>query len=99
MPRSNGSIGSTIVGCWSPSATSRLPKPKINIMLPRTTSIWQRDSQSNASGRPGAVQLVPSIAADPAREGIQIRNYIQPERDGQIGQPPGRDTAWKYGKI
>ncbi|RSV39487.1 hypothetical protein CA233_20970 [Sphingomonas sp. ABOLD] len=25
-------------------------------MLPRTTSIWQRDSQPNASGRPGAVQ-------------------------------------------
>jgi hypothetical protein len=25
-------------------------------MLPRTTSIWQRDSQPHASGRPGAVQ-------------------------------------------
>ena len=25
-------------------------------MLPRTTSIWQRDSQPNASGKPGAVQ-------------------------------------------
>ena len=25
-------------------------------MLPRTTSIWQRDSQPNASGRPGTVQ-------------------------------------------
>ena len=25
-------------------------------MLPRTTSIWQRDSQPNASGRLGAVQ-------------------------------------------
>ena len=48
--------GSTIVGCWSPSGTSRLPKPKINIMLPRTTSIWQHDSQPKASGRPGAVQ-------------------------------------------
>ena len=35
MRPSNGSIGSTIAGCWSPSATSRLPKPKINIMLPR----------------------------------------------------------------
>ncbi|WP_374297525.1 hypothetical protein, partial [Sphingomonas sp.] len=35
--------------------TSSLPKPKINIMLPRITSIWQRDSQPNASGRPGAV--------------------------------------------
>jgi hypothetical protein len=33
----------------------RLPKPKINIMLPRTTSIWQRASQPKASGRPGAV--------------------------------------------
>ena len=27
-------------------------------MLPRTTSIWQRDSQPNASGRPGAVHAV-----------------------------------------
>jgi hypothetical protein len=26
-------------------------------MLPRTTSIWQRDSQPTASGEPGAVQL------------------------------------------
>ena len=58
MPRWSGSTGSTIAGCWSPSATSRLPKPKINIMLPRTKSIWQRDSQPNASGRPGAVQSV-----------------------------------------
>ena len=26
-------------------------------MLPRTTSIWQRDSQPNASGKPGAVHM------------------------------------------
>ena len=26
-------------------------------MLPRTTSIWQRDSQPNASDKPGAVQM------------------------------------------
>jgi hypothetical protein len=26
-------------------------------MLPRTTSIWQRDSQPNASGKPGAVHI------------------------------------------
>ena len=38
------------------SATSRLPKPKINIMLSQTTSIWQRDSNQQASGKPGAVQ-------------------------------------------
>ena len=55
---SNGSTGSTIVDCSNPSATSRLPKPKINIMLLQTTSIWQRDLQPNASGRPGAVQSV-----------------------------------------
>ena len=53
---SNESTGSATAGCWSPSATSRLPKPKIIIMLPQTTSIWQRDSQPNASGKPGAVQ-------------------------------------------
>jgi transposase InsO family protein len=38
-PPSSGSTGSTIADCSSPSATSRLPKPKSNIMLPRTTSI------------------------------------------------------------
>ena len=27
-PRSNGSTGSTIAGCWNPSATSRRPKPR-----------------------------------------------------------------------
>ena len=48
-------IAPTIVDCSNRSATSRLPKPKINIMLPQTTSIWQRDSQPNVSGRPGAV--------------------------------------------
>nr|WP_202385638.1 RES family NAD+ phosphorylase [Altericroceibacterium endophyticum] len=35
----------------------RLLEPKINIMLPRITSLWQRDSQPNASGRPRAIQL------------------------------------------
>ena len=64
MPRSNGSTGSTIAGCWNPSATSRLPKPNINIMLPRTTSIWQRDSQLYASGKPGAVQVDLPTAAE-----------------------------------
>jgi putative transposase len=34
--RSNGSTGSTIAGCWSPSATSRQPKPK-NDITPRST--------------------------------------------------------------
>jgi hypothetical protein len=36
----------------------KLPKPKIDIMLPRTTSIWQADSQPLASGKPAAVQHV-----------------------------------------
>jgi hypothetical protein len=39
------------------SATSRLPKPKVNFMLSRPTSICQHDSQPKASGRPGAVQM------------------------------------------
>ncbi|WP_206435190.1 hypothetical protein, partial [Sphingomonas koreensis] len=41
--------------CSNPSATSRLPKPRSNTMLPRTSSIWQRDSHPTASGKPGAV--------------------------------------------
>ncbi len=38
-----------------PIGNIRLPKPKINIMLPRRTWIWQRNSQPTASGNPGAV--------------------------------------------
>ncbi len=74
-PHSNGSTGSTIVGCWSLSATSRPPKPKINIMLPRTTSIWQHDSQPKASGRPGAVQtqLKPSLCQEPRSSRLTCR--------------------------
>jgi len=80
-PRSNGLNGSTIVGCWSPSATSRPPKPKINIMLPRTISIWQHDSQPKASGRPGAVheagtipltisvETVPAVSTETVKQG------------------------------
>lgn len=48
-----------------PIATSRLPKPKISIMLPGAASIWQRDSQANACSRPGAVRFVQnSCSAD-----------------------------------
>ncbi|WP_221240097.1 hypothetical protein, partial [Sphingomonas abaci] len=32
-------------------------RPKSNTMLPRTSSIWQRDSHPTASGKPGAVQF------------------------------------------
>ena len=41
-----------------PIGNIRLPKPKINTMLPQTTSIWQRDSQPTASGKPGAVHTL-----------------------------------------
>ncbi|MEG3166558.1 hypothetical protein U1701_18520, partial [Sphingomonas sp. PB2P19] len=58
------------------SATSRLPKPKINIMLPQTTSIWLRDSQPNASGRPGAVQTLQKFASVHAN----VHNHFNPER-------------------
>jgi transposase InsO family protein len=40
---SNGSIGSTIVDCSNPSATSRPTKLKMNVMLTQTTSMCQRD--------------------------------------------------------
>jgi hypothetical protein len=39
-----------------PSATSCLPKPNGKFMLPRKTSIWQRDSQPYAPDKPRAVQ-------------------------------------------
>lgn len=55
-----------------PFGNNRLPKPKLNIMLPRTTLIWQRDSQPSASGRPGAVQMaIESSSNQPAKLSMQ----------------------------
>ena len=52
----NGSIGSTTGGSWSPSETSRRPKPR-NATTPCSSSqTWRRDSNKMASDKPGAVQ-------------------------------------------
>ena len=52
----NGSIGSTTGGSWSPSETSRRPKPR-NATTPCWSSqTWRRDSNKMASAKPGAVQ-------------------------------------------
>jgi len=40
------------------SATSRPPRPKPATMLPNRTSIWSRDSNQNASAKPGTLQYV-----------------------------------------
>ena len=51
----NGSIGSTTGGSWSPSETSRRPKPR-NATTPCSSSqTWPRDSNKMASDKPGAV--------------------------------------------
>ena len=51
----NGSIGSTTGGSWSPSETSRRPKPR-NATTPCWSSqTWRRDSNKMASAKPGAV--------------------------------------------
>ena len=55
--RSNGSTGSTIAGCWSPSATSRRPKPRNATTPCWQKPPWRRDSNEIASGKPGAVQF------------------------------------------
>ena len=55
-PRSNGSTGSTIAGCWSPSATSRRPKPSSATTPCWMSQPWPRDSNETASDQPGAVQ-------------------------------------------
>ena len=53
--RWNGWTGSTIAGCWSPSATSRRQK-RSNATTPGWTSQpWRRNSNEKASGKPGAV--------------------------------------------
>ena len=51
----NGSIGSTTGGSWSPSETSRRPKPR-NATTPCSSSqTWRRGSNKMASDKPGAV--------------------------------------------
>src|SRR5258708_4093365 len=55
-PRSNGSTGSTIAGCWNPSATSRRPKPRSATTPGRMSQPWLRDSNETASDQPGPVQ-------------------------------------------
>ena len=51
--------GSTIAGCWSPSATSHQPKPRSATTLCWKSQPWPRDSNEPAAGNPGAVQPVP----------------------------------------
>ena len=53
---SSGWTGSTIAGFWSPSASSRRPKPRNATSPCSTTQPWPRDSNKMASGKAGAVQ-------------------------------------------
>ncbi len=64
-PRWNGSTGSTTAGCWSPSATSRRPKPR-NATTPCWTTHHRRHNLNQmASGKPGAVHLTFSVTVHP----------------------------------
>ena len=56
-PRSNGSTGSTIDVCSSLSETSRQQKPRTASMHETMSSLWWRDSNQMASGKPGAVHF------------------------------------------
>src|SRR5262245_37574563 len=56
-PPSNGWIGSTTGGSWSPSATSRRPKPRSATSPYWKSQPWRRDSNQTASGKPGAVHI------------------------------------------
>src|ERR1700690_3320456 len=56
-PRSNGSTGSTIAGCWNPSATSRRPKLRSATTPGWMSHPWPRDSNETASDQPGAVHI------------------------------------------
>src|ERR1700676_2707181 len=58
----NGSIGSTIAGCWSPSATSRRPRPRSTTTPRWTNQLWRRDSNETASGKPGAFSSTLHVA-------------------------------------
>ena len=54
--RWNGWTGSTTGGSWSPSATSRRPKPSNATTPCWNNQPWRRDSNQIASEEPGAVQ-------------------------------------------
>jgi len=74
----------------------------MNIMLPRATSIWQRDSQPNASGRTGAVQSGPilkALAGDGAKSGSLVtrsENGALPAIDQRIAHAstPQEAAQW-----
>ena len=71
-PPSNGPTGSTIAGCWSPSATFRRPKPR-HASAPRwKPSPWPRDSSKTASDKPGAVHSRHAIVRPSTRSGLPV---------------------------
>ena len=55
--RWNGWTGSTTGGSWSPSATSRQPKPSNATTPGWNNQPWRRDSNQMASEEPGAVHI------------------------------------------
>ncbi len=59
-PPWNGSTGSTIDDFWSPSATSRQPKPRSSTTPCWTNQPWLHNLNQTASGKPGAVHPVSS---------------------------------------
>ena len=76
----NGWIGSTTGGSWSPSETSRRPKPRNTTTPCWSSQTWRRDSNKMASAKPGAVQAhepdshTESPAGIPL--GIQMSGFI-----------------------
>tara|TARA_R110000822_G_scaffold155054_1_gene294854 strand:- start:2133 stop:2534 length:402 start_codon:yes stop_codon:yes gene_type:complete len=57
MPHWNGSTGSTINGCWNPSAISRPWKLRKATTPCWTKPTWPLNLNQMASGNPGAVQF------------------------------------------
>ena len=55
---SSGWTGSTIAGFWSPSASSRRPKPPNATSPGRTTNPWPRHSNKMAAGKAGSGSMV-----------------------------------------
>ena len=80
-PPSNGWIGSTTGGSWSPSATSRRPKPRSATSPYWKSQPWRRDSNQTASGKPGAVHPPPSAAHLLERMNIKLAVREQREVD------------------
>ena len=73
--RWNGSTGSTIAACWSPSVTSRRRKPRNATTPCWNNQPWRRDSNEMASDKPGALHCYDMAFSERGLECIPLISH------------------------